>query len=86
MGYAGKTAKQFFRGFLRPGIRSAGTEAPLSHAEAQKCSSSKLNLDSDFMQLVVAYAVSSAALSMGGSAKAKLHLGRYCLLLRSAVN
>jgi len=42
------------------GIRSAGTEGRgRGCAEVQKCSSSKLNLDSDFLQFIVAQGVFS---------------------------
>jgi hypothetical protein len=42
------------------GIRGGGTEGRRrGYAGAQKCSSSKLNLDSDFLQFIVAQGVFS---------------------------
>ena len=59
-----KRCKIFSCPFCPFGIRSTGKEAGRrrGYAEAQKCSSSKLNLDSDFLQSIVASAIPFASL------------------------
>jgi hypothetical protein len=62
MGYTGFSLKNFSWPFCPLGVRGGGTEGRRrSDADAQKWSSSKLNLDSDFVQYFVETAVFRSA-------------------------
>jgi hypothetical protein len=59
MGYAEFSLENFSGAFLPLGASKAATKGRRrGYGDAQKCSSSKLTLDSDFLQSIVAPAIS----------------------------